>query len=78
MNDDNTNHKMNNIETIKNRMLGCLYGQAIGDALGLGSEFMSKDEVSKNYPGGLKSYNQIVQDAHRRRWAKGAGQTIRI
>lgn len=72
MNDDNTNHKMNNIETIKNRMLGCLYGQAIGDALGLGSEFMSKDEVSKNYPGGLKSYNQIVQDAHRRRWAKGA------
>lgn len=51
MNDDNTNHKMNNIETIKNRMLGCLYGQAIGDALGLGSEFMSKDEVSKNYPG---------------------------
>lgn len=56
MNDDNTNHKMNNIETIKNRMLGCLYGHAIGDALGLGSEFMSKDEVSKNYPGGLKSY----------------------
>ena len=53
-------------------MLGCLYGQAIGDALGLGSEFMSKDEVLKSYPDRLKNYDQIIQDAHRRRWAKGA------
>ena len=60
------------MNTTKNKMLGCLYGQAIGDALGLGSEFMSKDEVNKNYPDGLKIYSQIIQDAHRRRWAKGA------
>lgn len=60
------------LEKIKDQMLGCLYGQAIGDALGLGSEFMSKDEVVKNYPDGLKNYDQIIQDAHRRRWAKGA------
>lgn len=59
-------------EFLKDKMLGCLYGQAIGDALGLGSEFMSKDEVKKNYPNGLKNYDQIIQDAHRRRWAKGA------
>lgn len=41
-------------ESLKNKMLGCLYGQAIGDALGLGSEFMNKDEVNKNYPDGRK------------------------
>ena len=63
---------MNYIKPIKDRMLGCLYGQAIGDALGLGSEFMSQDEVIQNYPNGLKTYDQIIQDAHRRRWAKGA------
>ncbi len=60
------------IGNIQDRLLGCLYGQAIGDALGLGSEFMSKDEVLKNYPDGLNNYDQIIQDAHRRRWAKGA------
>ena len=34
---------------LKDRMLGCLFGQAIGDALGLGSEFMDKNEVIKHY-----------------------------
>ena len=33
---------------------------------------MLKDDVKKNYPDGLKNYNQIIQDTHRRRWAKGA------
>lgn len=36
---------MNNTSNIIDKMLSCLYGQAIGDAFGLGSEFMSKDEV---------------------------------
>ena len=35
---------------ITNKMLGCLYGQAIGDALGLGTEFMSKEQVGLYYP----------------------------
>lgn len=54
------------------KMLGCLYGQAIGDALGLGSEFMDKDEVQMNYPKGLHRYDQIIQDVHHCRWKKGA------
>lgn len=57
-------------ETI-NRIKGCLWGQAIGDALGLGTEFMSKNEVMKYYPYGLHSYDQIIQDQHRCRWEIG-------
>lgn len=47
------------IGEIKDRIAGCLWGQAIGDALGLGAEFMSRDEVSHNYPEGLSNYSQI-------------------
>lgn len=57
---------------VKDKMRGCLYGQAIGDALGLGSEFMDKSEVMINYPDGLSRYDQIIQDDHRCRWRKGA------
>lgn len=60
------------IDVVRNRAMGCLWGQAVGDALGLGSEFMSKADVMGNYPSGLCRYEQIVQDNHRRRWAKGA------
>lgn len=47
------------IAIIKDRIAGCLWGQAIGDALGRGAEFMSKDEVEANYPEGLSEYNQF-------------------
>ena len=54
------------------KLKGLIYGQAIGDALGLGTEFMSKSEVASKYPRGLHSYDQIIQDRHRHRWPKGA------
>ncbi len=63
--------KMNNTE-YSDRILGCLYGQAIGDALGLGSEFMNKTEIKEIYPNGLSRYEDILQDSHRNRWQKGA------
>lgn len=56
---------------IKDRIYGVIFGQAIGDALGLGTEFMSKREVLRSYPNGLEKYEQIVDDSHRRRWKKG-------
>ena len=58
-------------ETIKERFLGTIFGQAVGDALGLSTEFMSKQEVDRFYPNGIEDYSQIVQDDHRRRWQKG-------
>ena len=57
---------------IKSGIKGVIFGQAIGDALGLGTEFMSRDEVVSNYPNGLSDYSQIIQDPHRRRWIPGA------
>jgi len=54
------------------RIKGLFFGQAIGDALGLGTEFMSKAQVYDNYPDGLTDYGQIIQDKHRSRWPKGA------
>lgn len=58
-------------ETLKERFLGIIFGQAVGDALGLSTEFMSKQEVDQFYPNGIEDYSQIVQDDHRRRWQRG-------
>ncbi len=63
--------KGENMSTFDNRVKGVIYGQAIGDALGLGTEFLSKSEVAEYYPDGLKHYNEIVQDRHRSRWLIG-------
>lgn len=53
------------------RIKGVFYGQAIGDALGLGTEFMTKRRIAECYPNGLSQYAQIVQDEHRSRWRIG-------
>ena len=65
------NRKNMENETLKERFLGTIFGQAVGDALGLSTEFMSKQEVDRFYPNGIEDYSQIVQDDHRRRWQRG-------
>ena len=56
---------------LEDRVFGALFGQAVGDALGVGTEFMSRREVAQHYPEGLTHYGQIIQDAHRKRWKPG-------
>jgi len=55
----------------KDSIFGTIAGHAIGDALGLGTEFLTRKQVSEYYPSRLIKYDQIIQDAHRRRWTPG-------
>lgn len=57
---------------MKEQIQGLIFGQAIGDALGLATEFMSKQDVQYFYPNGITSYNDIISDRHRNLWQKGA------
>lgn len=59
------------MELIKDKMLGCLYGQAIGDALGFASEAMTKEDIRIAYPNGISKYTDIIQDDRRKGWPIG-------
>lgn len=44
---------------LTDKIKGVLFGQAVGDALGFGTEFLSRSEVIFTYPHGLTEYSQI-------------------
>ena len=68
LNNDSTLSKEQIIDKIK----GIIYGAALGDAIGLATEFMSKEEAAKFYPSPLNfSFADIVHDEHRDRWVRG-------
>lgn len=50
---------------------GIIFGQAVGDALGFGTEWISKQQVAKEYPQGLNNYNQIVRYGKLQGWLQG-------
>ena len=59
------------MDDLLDKIKGTIYGQAIGDALGLGTEFMDDYDMAWKYPNGLTHYSEIFQDRHRRRWEIG-------
>jgi ADP-ribosylglycohydrolase len=56
---------------LSDKIKGLIFGQAIGDALGLATEFMTLNEIQINYPNGIQKYSDILQDKHRSRWKVG-------
>jgi ADP-ribosylglycohydrolase len=56
---------------MEDNIKGLIFGQAIGDALGLATEFMTREDVMFRYPNGIDGYQDIIPDRHRSRWGKG-------
>ena len=55
------------------RLLGCVYGQALGDAYGLSTEFEDRNRVAQVYPNPteLIPFPDFKPTAHSSRWKRG-------
>jgi len=58
-------------EVIKDKIKGAIYGNCLGYAIGLATEFMSKKEAEKHYPDGVITFENFCKDFHRSRWTPG-------
>jgi ADP-ribosylglycohydrolase len=58
-------------EELIDKIKGTIYGNAIGDAIGLSTEFLTGDAVKEFYKDKELSYANIIDDFHRSRWQKG-------
>ena len=59
------------MEQLLDKIKGTIYGPAIGDALGLGTEGMTYENMAWKYANVITHYNDIFQDRHRKRWKIG-------
>ncbi|XP_035675986.1 uncharacterized protein LOC118415448 [Branchiostoma floridae] len=55
---------------VRDRLYGTVYGQCIGDAVGLLTEFMTRTQAAQVYPQPLE-YHMKVPDGHRDNWTVG-------
>jgi len=56
----------------RSRAQGTLWGQAVGDALGLATEFLTAAQARSHYPNGVQDFSGYLRDEHRSRWTQGA------
>ncbi|HAJ63380.1 MAG TPA: ADP-ribosylglycohydrolase family protein [Cyanobacteria bacterium UBA11369] len=56
---------------VADKIRGVIFGQAIGDALGFGTEWIPKSQVKQEYPEGLRNYSQIVRYRNISGWIPG-------
>ena len=59
---------------LKDKIIGLIFGQATGDAIGLATEFMSKQEVDEIYSDKVIKYDHYYIDQHRGRWMNEQGK----
>ena len=58
-------------EELVDKIRGIVWGAALGDAVGLSTEFMEKSEAKVKYPERLLSPARRYDDKHRQRWIQG-------
>ena len=58
-------------DELSNKIIGCIYGAAIGSALGHSTDFLSKSECAFYYDKEQFNYGDIINDIHRNNSRKG-------
>lgn len=58
-------------DVLRDKIIGLIYGAAIGDAVGLATRGLSVDEAAFHYTSTDIQYSDIVVDRHRVRWRPG-------
>lgn len=65
-----------NFDDVYDKLKGCLYGAAIGDAIGLSAESMTKERARRLYGIGPIAFgtdkgHEFYDDRHRGKWDEG-------
>ncbi|GAM16882.1 hypothetical protein SAMD00019534_000570 [Acytostelium subglobosum LB1] len=58
-------------DPLYDRILGCIYGSVIGDAYGLSTEFLNKEQIMKAYGSSAIPFPGFMKTSHSARWPKG-------